>query len=385
MALVKPNVSHIKKIRQIKKFSRDRNLRIKLELFEDVFKLQNVNEACKRAGFGRSFYYKWWKRFYQSNLNPRSLLEQSRKPHKSPQKMPRKFEIKIKALRRIGHGPRMIQGVLARQDIKLSTSTINHVLNNRKSPAKTKRIKIKKHRKRYELPIPGQRLQMDVKYVPKFVADKRIFNYVIVDECTRIRFIHAYPEINAQWTVDFIERAKAFFPFPINCIQTDNGQEFTWHLSRENKEAKIHLLDEWCEEQNIKHRLIPVGVKEHNGKVERSHRIDEQYFYWRAPTSSIDSFNEALGKWVYEYNHKRPHGGINYQTPAEKLEERYEFLSLYCFLEKIEEEIRIKFLQSKPKTIITSKKLRKEERKKLTQVERVELLLKAYNTYRDAA
>jgi transposase InsO family protein len=385
MALVKPNLSHIKKIRQIKKFSRDRNLRIKLELFEDVFKLQNVNEACKRAGFGRSFYYKWWKRFYQSNLNPRSLIEHSRKPHKSPQKMPRKYEIKIKALKRIGHGPRMIQGVLARQNIKLSTSTINHVLNNRKPPVKAKRIKLKKHRKRYELPIPGQRLQMDVKYVPKFVEDKRIFNYVIVDECTRIRFIHAYPEINAHWTVDFIERAKAFFPFPINCIQTDNGQEFTWHLSRENRNAKIHLLDEWCEEQSIKHRLIPVGVKEHNGKVERSHRIDEQYFYWKAPTSSINDFNDALVKWIYEYNHKRPHGGISYQTPMEKLEERYEFLSSYCLLEKREEEMRIKFLKTKPKNITTSANLRKEERKKMSQIEKLEQLLKAFNTYRDAA
>jgi transposase-like protein len=199
-------LSHIKKIRQIKKFSRDRNLRIKLELFEDVFKLQNVNEACKRAGFGRSFYYKWWKRFYQSNLDPRSLIEQSRKP-----------------------------------------------------PVKIKRLKLKKHRKRYELPTPGQRLQMDVKYVPKFVDDKRIFNYVIVDECTRIRFARAYPEINAVLTVDFIEKAKAFFPFPINCIQTDNGQEFTWHLNREKLNAHTHLLDTWCEEQNIKHKLIPVG------------------------------------------------------------------------------------------------------------------------------
>ena len=385
MALVKPNLSHIKKIRQIKKFSRDRNLRIKLELFEDVFKLRNVNEACKRSGFGRSFYYKWWGRFLASNLNPRSLLEQSRKPKFSPLKMPKSMEMKIKRLRKIGHGPRMIQGVLARENIKLATSTINHVLNGRKEPVKIKKTKLKKHRKRYELPTPGQRLQMDVKYVPKFVDDKRIFNYVIVDECTRIRFIRGYPEINSVLTVDFIERAKAFFPFPINCIQTDNGQEFTWHLCRDNENAKTHLLDSWCEEQNIKHKLIPVGVKEHNGKVERSHRIDEQYFYWKAPTSSLDDFNEALDKWTYEYNYKRPHGGLSYQTPMEKLEERHLFLNQFCFIDKKEEELRIKFLNSKPKNIMTGARMRKEERKKLSQIERIEQLLKIYNPYREAA
>jgi hypothetical protein len=83
-----------------------------------------------------------------------------------------KYEAKIKRLKHSGHGPRMIQGVLARENIKLATSTINHVLNNRKPPVEIRRVKLKKHRKRYELPTPGQRLQMDVKYVPKFVDDK---------------------------------------------------------------------------------------------------------------------------------------------------------------------------------------------------------------------
>jgi hypothetical protein len=64
MALIKPNLSHIKKIRQIKKFSRDRDLRIKLELFEDVFMLQNVTEACKLMLSKNQSYLR---QFYNSN------------------------------------------------------------------------------------------------------------------------------------------------------------------------------------------------------------------------------------------------------------------------------------------------------------------------------
>jgi transposase InsO family protein len=361
MALVKPNLFHIKKIKEIKKKSRDRNLRIKLELFEDVYRLRNVNEACKRSGFGRSFYYKWWKRFLDSDLNPIALCEQSRRPLSSPGQIAIKLERKIKRYKKQGHGARMIQGVLSREKIKLSTSTINHVINFRKPPARIRKVKLKKHRKRYELPTPGQRLQMDVKYVPKFVNDQRVFNYVIVDECTRIRFAKGYYELNAFSTVDFIKKAKEFFPFPINCIQTDNGQEFTWHLCRDNKIASIHLLDEWCELQNIRHKLIPAGVKEHNGKIERSHRIDEQYFYWKAPTDCLENFNYAQDKWIYEYNHRRPHGGINYTTPMEKLKERYSFLKTFYFLDKKEEEIKIKFLNSKPKNIKSEAQARKEE------------------------
>ena len=84
--------------------------------------------------------------------------------------------------------------------------------------------------------------------------------------------------------------------------------------------------------------LIPVGVKEHNGKVERSHRIDEQYFYWKAPTDSIENFNKELEKWIFKYNNQRPHGGINYQTPLEKLNERWNFLTVFCFIKKEEED-----------------------------------------------
>jgi transposase InsO family protein len=361
MALVKPNLFHIKKIKEIKKNSRDRNLRIKLELFEEVYRLKNIDEACKRSGFGRSFYYKWWKRFLESDLNPISLLEQSRRPLSSPTQITVKLEKKIKRYKEQGHGPRMIQGVLSREKIKLSTSTINHVINLRKPPLKVKKIKLRKHRKRYELPTPGQRLQMDVKYVPKLVNDQRVYNYVIVDECTRIRFVKGYLEINAFTTIDFINKAKAFFPFPISCIQTDNGQEFTWYLCRDNKNASIHLLDKWCEEQNIRHKLIPPGVKEHNGKVERSHRVDEQYFYWRAPTDCLENFNYAQDKWINEYNYKRPHGGINYTTPMEKLKERYGFLRNFCFLDKNEEEMKIKFLNSKPKSIKSEAQMKKEE------------------------
>jgi hypothetical protein len=73
-------------------------------------------------------------------------------------------------------------------------------------------------------------------------------------------------------------------------------------------------------------RCIPPGEKELNGKVERSHRIDEQYFYWTAPTDTIENFNEANARWLAVYNTERLHGGIEYRTPQEKLLERYETL-----------------------------------------------------------
>lgn len=187
---------------------------------------------------------------------------------------------------------------------------------------------------------------MDVKYVPERVGEFKVYNYVIVDECTRMRFIYGYTAINPENTVHFLEKAKAFFPFGMRQIQTDNGLEFTFRFRSEAE----HPMDEWCKRNQILHRCIPPGEKELNGKVERSHRIDEQAFYWRAPTDSLDRFNGELAKWVRVYNEERLHGGITFRTPYEKLLERYEVLRKGR-LEGYDELFQLRFVKELPKRL----------------------------------
>lgn len=320
---MKDSIKIIKKIQKIKKSTRNKDVRIKLELFILALKLNNVTEACARRGFGRSFYYKWWSRFRKSRFKLSSLHEKSRRPRKSPNKISRKKEIEILELRSLGMGCRMIKGVLDREGRGHSTSTINHILNFRKKVVKRKRNKLKPHSRRYEMPIPGQRLQLDVKYFPGRIRGEKAYVYVVVDECTRWRFSKAYSTINGDLTAKFMNEVKDSAPFPIFCVQTDNGQEFTYRFLNTNK---VHPLDSWCLENGVKHQCIPPGVKELNGKVERSHRIDEQYFYWRANRESIEGLNKSMSYWINYYNNERPHGGLSYLTPKEKIIERMEGL-----------------------------------------------------------
>ena len=318
-SLKNDNTKTTKKIQKVKRKTRDKNIRIKLELFILALKLDNVSEACARRGFGRSFYYKWWARFEKSNFKLSSLNEKSRKPKKSPNKIPKSKENKILELRAQGNGCRMIKAILDRKSKGHSTSTINHVINKRKKPKKIKNKKLNPHNRRYEMPIPGQRLQVDVKYLPHRIKGQKAYVYVAVDECTRWRYTKAYDTLNGLLTVEFMKEVQANAPFPIFCVQTDNGQEFTFRFLSEKKK---HPLDHWCEEEGIRHRCIPPGVKELNGKVERSHRIDEQYFYWRAPRESFEGLNQAMKDWISYYNEQRPHGGLDYKTPLEKIKER---------------------------------------------------------------
>lgn len=340
------NTKLIGKIQKLKRKTRDRDIRIKLELFILALKLNNVSEACRRRGFGRTFYHKWWKRFVKSKFKLSSLKEKSRKPKKSPNKTSPYWENKMFELKAKGYGSNMIKAVLKRQNnIDFAASTINHILNNRtKNRVKTKKTKLNPRTRRYELFVPGERIQLDVKYVPKLIDGKRCYAYVAIDECTRWRFGKIMPELNSKMTVDFLDELFETIPFPIQCIQTDNGQEFTKkHFGGSGE----HLMDLWCIEKNIEHKLIPPGAKELNGKVERSHRIDEQYFYWRAKYSSISVLNEQYNDWMSFYNTERPHQSLGWMTPKEKLAERLKMLPFEKFVGKIE-LARVEFLMQTP-------------------------------------
>jgi transposase InsO family protein len=60
-----------------------------------------------------------------------------------------------------------------------------------------------------------------------------------------------------------------------------------------------------------------------NGKVERSHRVDDQEFYQLLDQGGVSDdihlFNEKLREWEDYYNYHRPHGALEGQTPYERL------------------------------------------------------------------
>lgn len=340
------------KLSPLLRHTKDREIRVKVELILLACKLQSVTEACARRGFSRKFFYKWYGRLRRSGWKLSSLREYSRRPRKTHRlRTQRSTEARIQRLHAVGYGAPTIQAHLLREGKKLSQSTICHILRGRKKCLKkTRREKLKAHRRRYEIPIPGLRLQMDVKYVPERVGELKAYAYVIIDECTRMRFIYAYTSINPANTVDFLDRAQAFFPFALRTIQTDNGLEFTYRLRPQIHAETIHPMDMWCAENQIGHRCIPPGEKELNGKVERSHRIDEQCFYWRAPTDSIEHLNEEITHWMRVYNHERLHGGIGFKTPFEKLLERYQALRVGLG-EQHDELFRLRFVQTLPKSL----------------------------------
>ena len=152
---------------------------------------------------------------------------------------------------------------------------------------------------------PGECVQIDVKEVK--VAGQKCFQYTALDDCTRYRILRLYPRKYHGTSLDFLATVRQTLPFPIRKVQVDNGTEFPLAFALAVQEAGIRL------------RHIKPRRPEQNGKVERSHRIDEEEFWSRATFDEFTSAAQALRAWEHRYNYDRFSMALHGLTPAEKL------------------------------------------------------------------
>ena len=153
----------------------------------------------------------------------------------------------------------------------------------------------------------GERIQVDVKVVPRrCIADPalRLYQYTAIDEYSRLRFLGAYPEQSTYSSADFIQRAITWFGrrgIKIECVQTDNGFEFTNRFSNSKRDIPT-LFEARLAAKEIRHKLIRPYTPRHNGKVERSHREDQKRFYDSHSFYSLADFGGQLAAYQSRSN-----------------------------------------------------------------------------------
>jgi transposase InsO family protein len=152
---------------------------------------------------------------------------------------------------------------------------------------------------------PGDCVQVDVKEVK--VAGQKCFQYTALDDCTRYRILRLYRKKDHHTSLQFLSVIRQHYPFPIRKVQVDNGTEFSLAFALAVQAAGMRL------------RYIKPRRPEQNGKVERSHRIDDEEF-WNVRTFAVfDSAAAAVQAWEQRYNHDRFSMALHGLTPAEKL------------------------------------------------------------------
>ncbi len=257
-----------------------------------------VSRASRKYNKSRSYIYFWRVRW---DGTVESLACQSRHPHSHPNQH---TETELKLIRD-----------MCRRNPSLGMAELWHRLrlrgNNRRpeslfrvmrklrlfpTAAKKKAYKPKPYE---QMTYPGQRVQVDVKVVPRrCIADPelRLFQYTAIDEFTRLRLLAAYPEQSTYSSADFLKRLVKWYArrgIRVECVQTDNGFEFTNRFSN-SKRNILTLFETTAAQLAIRHKLIRPYTPRHNGKVERSHREDQKRFYDCHTFYSLDDFAKQL-------------------------------------------------------------------------------------------
>jgi len=285
----------------------------------------NAHLVSRHFGISAKTFYKWRKRYLASSKSPESLVDRSRRPKHSPRITKEQIAQIIKRLRKkTKFGPDRIRFYLIK-DYKLNIcrSTIYAILKRKSLIKKHKRLK--KHLLCYNLPYPGDNIQVDIKVIGGYSV-KRAMQYSAIDDATRIKLTRIYPERSNHYSVDFLDYITSRLPFKLKRISTDNDSVFTNAYTGDPqthplKMPRIHPFSLRCKELKIKHKLNRPACPQQNGKVERSHRTDSEEFYRLHKTyNNLAYLIRERKKYDELFNNHRPHMGLGGITPLQKLQ-----------------------------------------------------------------
>jgi transposase InsO family protein len=264
---------------------------------------------------------KYWLANYQQ-YGLAGLENKSRKPKSNPHDTPIRIKERVIELRRESKlCAKKLKWKLDKEGIYLNPRTIHKFIQREGLVRKYRTRKIKPLKKKSF--IPGELVEIDIKYVPKRLKNGRYYQFTAIDSATRWRYLKIYDEMSNYHAIDFLRELITLAPFKIQAIKTDNGCYFTnrytgYLKSSDILNPRLHPLDLECAKIGIAHYLIDPGKPQQNAYVERSHRTDQEMFYERIKFYTIQELKRKIKLWNMEYNNLE-HCGLNGLSPNEAL------------------------------------------------------------------
>lgn len=300
------------------------DMRFRLSLIKYSQK-HGVTATAIKYKTNRQYIYRWRKRFDGSI---ESLRDRSRRPHHHPnQHTPAEIKL-IKDMRRRNpdSGLVIFWVKLMQRGYKRSIPGLYRFLKKQGIMA-VKPPNPKYIPKPYEqMSYPGQRIQIDVKFVPSAclvneAAGKKFYQYTAIDEYSRWRFVEAFEEHSSYSSMLFLQHLIKAFPMPIECVQTDNGTEFTKRFASNKQNPLLTIFEKELQARGIRHKLIRPFTPRHNGKVERSHRKDNERFYATHHFYSFEDFSKQLQLYNKRDYNRFPMRPLGWKSPQTILRE----------------------------------------------------------------
>ena len=219
-----------------------------------------VKKASRKYNKSRSYIYFWKARW---DGTAESLSCQSRRPHSHPNQH---TEAELKLIRDMRRrNPRLgmveLWDRLRQRGYTRRPESLFRVMRKLGMFPQPEKKPVCKPKPYEQMTYPGQRVQVDVKVVPRrCIADPelRLYQYTAIDEFTRLRFLAAYPEQSTYSSADFLKKLVKWYArrgIRVECVQTDNGFEFTNRFSNSKREL-LTLFETTAAQLGIRHKLI---------------------------------------------------------------------------------------------------------------------------------
>lgn len=297
---------------------KEERLRWVLPIVNGEVKLSDVAKVCPH---GKRTLERWvcaYRKSGEAGLEPKST-----RPKTNPRETPIRIKERVLEIRR---GTRLcakkLVWKLEKENVKISKNAIQKII---KKEGLVRKYRIRKLKYKYvKIPLKhGELVEIDVKYVPEAISGKRYYQFTAIDCASRWRYLKIYNNYANSDSIDFLETLIKVAPFKIYAIKTDNGPNFTnrylgYERSSNPMNPRLHPLDELCQKYNIIHYLIDPGKPAQNGKVERSHRTDQEMFYEQNKFKSLEELKQKIATWNIQYNDLE-HCSLGGKTPNEML------------------------------------------------------------------
>ncbi|MDR1001840.1 MAG: DDE-type integrase/transposase/recombinase [Oscillospiraceae bacterium] len=292
-----------------------------LKRIEKARKRGDKHSVSRISGYYRvpvksayDWLYKWdgtWK----------SLVCKSHRPHSHPKAHTvEETQMMIMVTRECGFlAPLLMFQELIERGYARSYGGFKRFFRRHFAPPTAPRVSPEKPKVYHGGSFPGERVQVDVKYVPRAcLYGEKLYQYTLVDEYSRWCYREIHAEHSAYISGLFLRRAVKAAPFAIHMVQTDNGHEFTNALFGQKKE-ELTRFEQALVELGIAYRRIRVGTPKHNGRVERQHGLDMKRFYKRQKFSSLEDAQQKIADYN-SWSNTRIKTCLSFRSPIHIIE-----------------------------------------------------------------
>lgn len=267
---------------------------------------KSVREVARHFGYSHSAVVKWCKKVPEHTYQYRIIPTESSRPHRHPNELPEELVDRILELRQnTMRGAEFIHLLMNREGIDISLSSVKRTLARHNL---TRYSKWKKWHQSTPRPIPeAPGLLVETDTIHDGPCGRQLYVYTLIDVCSRWAYAEASERIKTSDSVAFLNRAIKQAPFTFKTIQTDHGSEFSAWFTKK-------LL-----EKELTHRHTRIRTPNDNAHLERFNRTIQEECIFRLPRD-LKQWQKELPDYLHYYNFERPHIGIDWLTPGEKLD-----------------------------------------------------------------